>query len=128
MADDQRQRYEHAAKILGGDLGLCGCGDSDGSYALVRILLGLTPFYEHLDELRALIPDSGVRHIVSSALDSAGLIEHGTSISGSWITTKGTFLLHVLTEVGGDWDRLYGLGLPHDGGDCTEACWSVDRQ
>lgn len=124
MSDDLRQRFEHASSILSDDLGLCGCGNSEESYALVRTLLGLTPFYNHTEAIEALVPDSAARHIVLSSLDSAGLIEHGTSIGGSWITAKGVFLLGVLRQLGDDWDRLHDVGLPHDGGDCTDACWA----
>ena len=126
MPDDLRQRFEHASSILSDDLGLCGCGNAEASYALVRILLGLTPFFNHTEAIEALVPDEAARHIVLSCLDSAGLIEHGTSIGGSWITPKGAFFLDVLREIGDNWDRLRELGMPHDGGDCTDACWTRD--
>lgn len=128
MPDNLRQRYEHASSILSDDLGLCGCGIPEEAYALVRSLLSLTPFYKHLDAVDALLPDAATKHIVLSVLDSAGLTEHGTTIGGSWITPKGSFLLAVLRDVGDDWDRLWELGLPHDGGDCTEACWRPDAR
>lgn len=124
MTADPRERLAHASSILGGDLGLCGCGNAEESYVLVRQLLQLTPFYEHWDQVAALLPHTAARHIVLSAMESAGLIEHGTSISGSWITPKGQFFLDVLQEIGDDWDCLRELGLPHYGGDCTDACWT----
>jgi len=64
-----------------GDLSICGCGNPEDAYTLVRDLLALTPFYEGENWHRAvaLIGTPGAVHLVISALGHAGLVEHDRS-------------------------------------------------
>lgn len=114
---------QHVNGLLYMDLGLCGCGNPEEAFELVRDLLRLAPFYEHRDEVRALIGDGAPSHIILSTLDHADLIEHGGSIHGSWLTDKGQWYLNALNTVT-VWDEI-DVGLPHDGAKCTDACWTA---
>ncbi|MFE9855581.1 hypothetical protein [Streptomyces sp. NPDC005780] len=115
---------EHLNLIVYVDLGLCGCGNPDDAYNLVRDLLALCPLYEdqRWHQAETLTGGGAVHHIVMSTLDTAGLIEHGSTINGSWLTPKGAWFLNAARIVPfGDIDDA---GLPHDGDTCTEECWA----
>lgn len=116
---------DHLYKVFYEDLGLCGCGSPDDAYALVRELLALAPFYE--DErwrlVEVLTGGGAAHHIIMSVLDSAELTEHGSTINGSWLTEKGAWCLQAMKSV--PFERMDGAALPHDGGDCTSACWQL---
>lgn len=114
---------QHVNGLFHTDLRLCGCGSPEEAFDLVRDLLNLAPFYENRDEVTALIGDGGPAHIVLSALDGADLLEHGGTIHGSWLTNKGEWYRTVLATIG-DWYEI-AVGLPHNGGKCTDACWRV---
>jgi hypothetical protein len=114
---------QHVNGLFYTDLGLCGCGNAEEAFELIRDLLRLAPFYEHRDEVRALIGDGPTGHIVLSTLDHADLIEHGGTIHGSWLTDKGEWYLKALNTVN-VWDDI-DVGLPHDDGKCTDTCWTV---
>lgn len=120
---DRENALQHVNGLLYMELGLCGCGPAEAAFDLIRDLLRLAPFYDHRAEITDLIGSGAVGHIVLSALDSADLIEHGGTIHGSWLTDKGTWYLKVLNSIT-DWDQI-DVGLPHNGGKCTDACWSV---
>lgn len=122
---------QHLYKLFYDDLGICGCGNPEYAYALVRDLLALAPFHQHPGKIRERIggpePDPGTSHLVLSMLTTAGLIEHGGGIGGSWLTPKGTRYLELMKRH--EWDDLddtdgYGgsVGYPHDGKDCPPAC------
>lgn len=121
---------QHLYKILHEDLPLCGCGNPEDAYTLVRELLALAPFYdrEH-GEVAALIGSSGAYQIVLGALTEADLIEHGGAMGGSWLTTKGQWCLTALRGEG-DLEELREAGdfggLPHHGEDCTDSCWATE--
>lgn len=105
-------------------LGLCGCGNPEAAYDLVRDLLGLMPLYEDsrwrvAESLTGSIP--GAHHIVLGTMERAGLIEHGSSLHGAWLTLKGEWCLAAMRAAEfGDLDQQ---GYPHDGEPCTDACW-----
>jgi hypothetical protein len=114
-------------------LGLCGCGDPDAGIALAHELLtafgwgfGDGAWQRKRAVIGRLLPTAGVEQVVLSTLDRAGLIDHGSSIGGSWLTDRGKWWLWAVTEVGGlnglD-DRLCQVGYPHGGEDCTDACF-----
>lgn len=111
------------------DLGLCGCGTPEAAFSLVRDILNLAPFYEdqRWRQVEELVGNDGAHHIVLSMLTRAGLIEHGSSISGSWLTDKGRYYQTALAGIA-DWDFLDegNFGYPHDGKDCTDACWRIE--
>jgi hypothetical protein len=107
-------------------LGLCGCGNPEAAYDLIRDLLSLAPFYEDsrwktAEALTGNIP--GAHHIVLGAMDRAGLIEHGSSQNGAWLTDKGTWCLAAMRTA--EFDDLDQHGYPHDGEACTDACWRL---
>ena len=112
------------------DLGFCGCGDPESVYNLVRDLLAL--FEEkwsdkakqndaHWREVSQQITDrigggEGVYYAVLYFTDRAGLIEHGGSIGGSWLTAKGKHYLGLMRlHEYADMEGPGGLacGFPH---------------
>jgi hypothetical protein len=121
---------EHLYKLTADDLRFCGCGCPEDAYNLVRDILALAPFRDHREELRALIGGGdGAFYLVLYVLDSAGLIDHGTSIDGSWITKKGSHYLALMQRHGfDDFDQEYGY--PHEGNDCPPSCrhWQASHE
>jgi hypothetical protein len=127
---------QHLYKLFYDDLKVCGCGNPEEVYALVRDLLALAPFYQHPAEVAERIGVSaedyasgglGAYYMVLHALDAADLIEHGGGIGGSWLTHKGTRYLELMKRH--EWEDLddtdgYGssVGYPHDGNGCLPGC------
>ncbi|MFF3998549.1 hypothetical protein ACFYX8_35235 [Streptomyces cyaneofuscatus] len=123
---NKQDQLEHLNQIFYVDLGLCGCGDPEGAYDLVRDLLSLCPLYEEhrWEKAEELTGGGPAHHIVMSTLDTAGLIEHGSNINGSWLTAKGTWFLDASKDV--PFSRFDDAGLPHDSGEtCTDQCWQT---
>lgn len=118
---------DHLYRVFYQDLGMCGCGNPEDAYNLIRDILSLAPFYE--DQrwrlVETLTGGGAVHHIVLSVLDQAELIEHGSSINGSWLTTKGSWFLNAARTV--EFNKLDDGRLPHDGGDCSDACWTLPQ-
>ena len=104
-------------------LGLCGCGNPENAYDLIRRLLALAPFYDHHEEIRELldpVPEHSAMHwIVVCVLDNAGLIEHGGGIGGAWLTKKGAHYLKLMQRH--EYEDTEEAGLPHDGAPCETA-------
>lgn len=105
-------------------LGLCGCGNPESAYDLVRDLLGLMPLYEDTrwkvaESLTGNVP--GAHHIILGAMERAELIEHGSSLHGAWLTPKGEWCLAAMQTA--EFDDLDQQGYPHDGNACTDTCW-----
>ncbi|MFF8589963.1 hypothetical protein ACF061_00745 [Streptomyces sp. NPDC015220] len=116
---------DHLYRIFYEDLGICGCGNPEDVYVLVRDLLALCPLYEN-DGWRlaeALTGGGAAQQIALSLLDTAELTEHGSTINGSWLTTKGVWCLQAMKAV--PFEQMHDAGLPHDGEDCTSKCWQV---
>ena len=88
------------------DLDLCGCGNPEDAYNLVRDTLALAPLYENEGWKRAedLIGSPGATHLVLSMLTTAHLIEHGSGMGGSWLTPKGEQVLHAMRQF--TWDDV----------------------
>lgn len=112
----------HLHKLIFQDLGLCGCGYPDEAYALVRDLLALAPYYEDGRWQRAaeLIGSQGAQQIVLSMLDRAELLEHGSSVAGSWLTERGAHYLELMRRH--RVDEVNEAGLPHEGEACPAEC------
>lgn len=127
-APSDARTLEHLYQLFYGDLDLCGCGSPEDVWKLIADALKLAPFYEHPNAVRELIGQPGAYHMVLSALTNAGLIEHGGSIGGSWITPKGQWYRQALAGVT-DWLALDvavdDAGFPHDAQGCTDACWET---
>lgn len=122
---DRDEMLAHLYKVFYDDLGMCGCGLPDEAYNLVRDLLSLAPLYEESRwRLAETLTGGGAAgHIILSSLDRASLLEHGSSLNGAWLTDKGAWCLAAMRLV--EYDEMAQVGYPHDGGKCTDACWSV---
>lgn len=113
----------------------CGCGWPDEARQLVWDILGLMPSYgaEKKQRLADLIGPEASQQIVLSAIEGAGLISHGTSITSSWLEPRGRWVLWAVEQVGGIdglHTKLEDVGFPHewdselkDMQPCTDACW-----
>ena len=86
-----------AYKVLFVDLGMCGCGMFDQRLALLKETLELMPLYELDDQSHYLRTPLGEWFLTT--IDNARLIEHGSSIGGSWITDKGARFLKTLEDL-----------------------------
>ncbi|HEV7194902.1 MAG TPA: hypothetical protein VGN19_03090 [Pedococcus sp.] len=129
----------HLTRVVYSDLGFCGCGWPTEGLTVVHELLaafGADPWERRSEALLRLLPKDGVRHIVLSVLDHAGLMDHGSSVVGAWLTPRGRWWLYAVETVGGisglsgRFDEP-GIGYPHTGEaadagqECTDACWVV---
>jgi hypothetical protein len=95
------------------DLGLCGCGSPEETYEVIRKILNIqssdkdwrTKQREFSEICNADMNNenyNGLIQFVLYVLDNKGFLEHGSSISGSWLTEKGKIyldLLNVLSEI-----------------------------
>lgn len=52
----------------------------------------------HAEALAALLPSPGIRFFVLYILSDWGLLEHGGSVDGSWLTDKGGGVLEALNH------------------------------
>lgn len=122
LTDDD---LDHVYALFYGGLNMCGCGWAEEAFTLVRDLLNLAPFYQggRWRQAEEMFGHPGAYHLVLSALEHADVIEHGSSIGGSWLTPKGAHLRNLINRT--TWGALdaYNVGFPHDGGDCTPDCW-----
>jgi hypothetical protein len=77
--------------ILGG----CGCGNS---HTLMNDCWKIFESIVNKKDSFDLIYENKYNEIIAHWLDSKELIEHGTSIAGSWATESGEYLYKVLSE------------------------------
>lgn len=118
MTKDELQEYLTADLPKG--LGFCGCGDPREASEAIRNLLdaydrkahpwpNAAPFDEVAwapwrDERRKLeaeaLPAGAWGQIALYWLTTCGLLEHGGSVSGSWLTPQGEEVLVALREHG----------------------------
>lgn len=91
-----------AYRVRYDDLGDCGCGQSDQRLELVRQVLRDCPLYED-ERWRAY--DSPLAEWLLAIMAGADLIEHGSTLGGSWITEKGQRLLSALEDAA-VWEAL----------------------
>jgi hypothetical protein len=113
----------HLYQIYFGDMDLCGCNVPGQAWEVFGWILSLCPLYDGgwRDVENRFTP--GGAHIILGVMENAGLIEHGGSIGGSWITKKGQWVLDRLNAIEGDVDKaLDGKGYPHDGDSCPDEC------
>lgn len=91
-----------------GILGFCGCGNTDDNLRFVLSILRLlhdrsnshmAGFEPYTKDLIRLCGGEIQLYFVLYTLDSLQLIEHGSSIGGSWPTPKGIDLINDLTEL-----------------------------
>ena len=77
-------------------LPFCGCGDPGAAIMLIRRVLELHDDDDFPRLTRNLISDDGMRMLILGSLDDAGLLEHGGTIDGSWLTEDGRRFLTVM--------------------------------
>jgi hypothetical protein len=123
-AQDEREHLYALVNDPGG-LRFCGCGSPEEAYDLVRDVLALAPFYDHPEAVRDLIGPRAYQFVLYQ-IDEAGLIEHGGTVGGAWLSAKGKHYLPLMQRYG--WDDLEDdcgfsiipVGFPHDGKGCAE--------
>lgn len=127
----------HLYLIFTDHIPLCGCGNPQSARNLVHSILSLAPLYENQrhKEAEKLCGTDGAFHIVMGALTHAGLLEHGSILTGSWLTDRGRWFLWAVDHLGGI-DAIGPLldetGYPHDWDHtknamqaCTDTCWAI---
>lgn len=73
--------------LWSGILGGCGCGSSEEFGELTFKVLEF--FSIPIMERTRYIYDTPIEEVIAHWLTDKGIIEHGTSIGGSWLTEKG---------------------------------------
>lgn len=117
----------------------CGCGMPNAACgALLRFL----SLHERSDdswerqrkERDQWIPDDGLQMLVLYLIDSLGLLEHGGSVGGSWLTDKGAAVLARLREEqADDFEALladhcvHGYGVEDDIANGTHDCAAFEK-
>lgn len=125
----------HLYRLLYEDIGFCGCGDPESAYDTIGMILALIRCkwedpekqeHAHWKACGELIRDQtgttdGAFYLVLYALDHAGLLEHGGSVGGSWLTRKGSHYLDLMnTYTFGEVDGA--SYYPHHGEPCGPGC------
>ena len=85
------------------ELGICGCGCPDETYKAVHDMLG--KFENHT----GINGETPYEYFMAYTLDHLGFIDHGTCITGSWLTDEGKELLEALADFAKydyDWDNV----------------------
>ena len=77
-----------------GVLGGCGCGSGNLPERAYEVLNNFGK--PHMAEDRFRVYDDPANEVIAHWLDSKGLIEHGGSVGGSWLTKKGQELLELI--------------------------------
>lgn len=85
-------------------LNWCGCGDPDRAKKVVRDYLEVvndkfdsnTDFYEKFGV--KYVYDDKLLLCLAYTLDAAGFTDHGTSISGAWLTNEGKMFFWLLQQ------------------------------
>lgn len=80
--------------VIYDDLRDCGCGRTVERLELVREALRDCPLYNGTSQKWS----TPLHEWFLCLLDSAGLIDHGSVITGSWLTDKGIRLLAALND------------------------------
>jgi len=95
--DQDGLHYDTPAEWLWiGILGGCGCGSAE-HFAEESVRL-LTDFATPMELRKNLAYDSEFYELLAHWIDSVGLIEHGTTVRGSWLTEKGKHVYEVIKE------------------------------
>lgn len=79
----------------------CKCGEPEEAAAALYKLLGLFPLHSNNGVLKLqdwLGGDSGMFYLLLGLIEDKGLIEHGGSISGSWLTLLGEQIRDALAR------------------------------
>lgn len=89
------------------DLGLCGCGNPEETYEVIRRILNILSFDVDWETRQKQFSEicnadmnnenyNGLIQFVLYILDDKGFLEHGSSISSAWLTEKGKIYLDLL--------------------------------
>lgn len=108
--DDLHFAYE----VIFDGLRLCGCGNPEDVVDLALEMLRACPWYEGAWEVFSERLTSVGFEFIAHQLSAADLVEHGSSVGGSWITDKGRRFLAVAE--GREYDDLTEVG--YRGGSC----------
>ena len=107
----------------------CGCGCPEEAISFLLELLELCPLYDNREPFEKLIPNEGLQYLTLYTLDHFDLIEHGTSVRGSWLTDKGKAILELLrNEKDDEFKRVitaccvHGCAVGDDDGVPAEDC------
>lgn len=106
--------------ILFWPLAMCGCGQFGARLALLKETLEAMPLYESKKDLDYLKTPLG--EWLLSIITHAELIEHGTSIGGSWLTDMGFRFLKCLEDL----DALEAYIDEHGMCECPECDGVLD--
>lgn len=85
-----------AYEVVLNDLGMCGCGMYDERLGILKEVMNAFPLYEG-DNVPGYLR-TALGEWFLCLLDKAELIEHGTSIGGSWLTDKGERFLKAIND------------------------------
>lgn len=98
--DQDGVSHNNPAEWLWSFLGGCGCGSSQ--YFAERSVKLLEYFAtDHLARNTAEVNpyENEVDELLAHWMDSVGLLEHGTSVSSSWLTEKGQQIHESITKL-----------------------------
>lgn len=90
------EALEWVRDVIYDDLHACGCGYFESRLEFLRDTLRDFPLYQS-EEIWGKYTEP-VAEWFLCFLDGAELIEHGGSLSGSWLTAKGKRLLSLLED------------------------------
>ena len=80
--------------------GFCGCGQpASAIHTIKRTLAAMKTHDNRITNLNKALPDEGSQHIVLYWLDHNGVIEHGGSVGGGWLTDLGEQMLSLLESL-----------------------------
>jgi len=106
-----------------GLLGLCGCGNPEGSYNFCRQFLQAHD--SRTDDDRPWPPDiveklvannpAMAAHVLAHLFTHLDLLEHGGSVGGSWLTTDGARIVDMGEMTEGEMHQNYPSPLAPEG-------------
>ena len=107
MSDNQREpdftKLIDVKAFFYNELGACGCSDIKAMIVEVKRFLSWadsqSPDYDNRIRFDELYGSEGIFYLIAGMLDHAGLIEHGSSIRCSWLTSEGIDLLSALNTL-----------------------------
>ena len=122
--DDEWERCHLYA--LTAEIGWCGCGWPGAAYDLVRDLLAHFHDRDGRDVVQ-MVGSEAAAQIVLYRLQQAHLIDHGTSVTSSWMTDKGRYALYLMRRHPHA-ELEQGAGFPacfdwREGTGCPDECW-----